>query len=188
MADFTVAQFKDVSGGLQEGQFAIGERKKAGSLEDLDPTYKQLLDMPITVTLGLTGPDGRVNLTPMWFDYDGDKVLVNTASHRAKCGWIRKNPRLTMLLVNPQNPYHWMSIKATVVNEIREGEPTASGPASTSTACGRSTRARSRPTDCGIPSSTKSAFCSSAAWTGWPRSGNRNPRAPPVSPAAGTRT
>lgn len=50
-------------------------------------------------------------------------MLVNTASHRAKCGWIRKNPRITLLLVNPRNPYHWLSIKATVVNEIREGEP-----------------------------------------------------------------
>ncbi len=28
MAEFTVAQFEDVSRGLQEGQFAIGERKK----------------------------------------------------------------------------------------------------------------------------------------------------------------
>jgi hypothetical protein len=31
------------------------------------------------MTLGLIGPDGRVSLTPMWFDYEGDKVLVNTA-------------------------------------------------------------------------------------------------------------
>ena len=53
---------------------------------------KALLDRPITVTLGLIGPDGRIGLTPMWFDYEGDKVLVNTASHRSKCGWIRKNP------------------------------------------------------------------------------------------------
>jgi hypothetical protein len=28
------------------------------------------------------------------------------ASHRPKCEWIRKNPRLTILLVNPKNPYH----------------------------------------------------------------------------------
>ena len=123
MAEFTVAQFKDVSDGLQEDQFAVGERKKASGLADLDPIYKQLLDMPITVTLGLTGPDGRVNLTPMWFDYEGDTILVNTASHRAKCGWIRENPQLTILLVNPENPYHWMSIKCTVFNEIREDEP-----------------------------------------------------------------
>ncbi len=123
MAEFTVAQFKDVSEGLQEGQFAVGERKKASGLADLDPIYKQLLDMPITVTLGLTGPDGRVNLTPMWFDYEGDTILVNTASHRAKSGWIRENPRLTILIVNPENPYHWISIKCTVTNQIREGEP-----------------------------------------------------------------
>ena len=82
-----------------------------------------MLDKPITVTLGLIGPDGRVNMTPMWFDYEGDTILVNTAAHRAKCGWIRNNPQLTILLVNPENPYHWMSIKCTVVNEIKEEEP-----------------------------------------------------------------
>ncbi len=123
MAEFTVANFKDVSGGLQEGQFAVGERKKASGLADLDPIYRDLLDKPITVTLGLIGPDGRVNMTPMWFDYEGDTILVNTAAHRAKCGWIRNNPQLTILLVNPENPYHWMSIKCTVVNEIREDAP-----------------------------------------------------------------
>lgn len=124
MADgFTIAKFRDVAHGLQPGQFAVGERKPATSLADLDPIYRQLLDQPITVTLGLTGPDGRPSLTPMWFDYEGDKILVNTASHRPKCEWIRKNPRLTVLLVNPKNPYHWMQIKCTVQKEIREWEP-----------------------------------------------------------------
>ena len=56
----------------------------------------------------------------MWFDYEGDKILVNTASHRHKCEWIRKNPRLTILLVNPNNPYHWVQIKCTVEKEMRE--------------------------------------------------------------------
>ena len=55
---------------------------QARGLSDLDPIYRQLLDRPVTMTLGLIGPDGRVSLTPMWFDYEGDKVLVNTASHR----------------------------------------------------------------------------------------------------------
>jgi PPOX class probable F420-dependent enzyme len=120
---FTIANFRHVAKGLQPGQFAVGERKKAAGLSDLDPIYKQLLDQPVTMTLGLIGPDGRVNLTPMWFDYEGDKVLVNTASHRRKCEWIRKNPCLTMLLVNPKNPYHWVQIKCTVEKELREWEP-----------------------------------------------------------------
>jgi PPOX class probable F420-dependent enzyme len=120
---FTIANFRHVAKGRQEGQFAVGERTQATGLADLDPIYKQLLDQPVTVTLGLIGPDGRINLTPMWFDYEGDKVLVNTALHRSKCAWIRKNPRLTLLLVNPKNPYHWVQIKCTVEKEMREWEP-----------------------------------------------------------------
>ena len=119
-ASITVAKFRDVANGLQEGQFAVGDRVKIKGLSDLDPIYKALLDRPITVTLGLIGPDGRIGLTPMWFDYEGDKVLVNTASHRAKCDWIRKNPKLTILIVNPENAYHWVQLKCTVEREEDE--------------------------------------------------------------------
>lgn len=119
----TVARFLDVSEGLQPGQFSVGDHDEVRSLEDLDPIYKQLLDRPIPVILGLIGNDGRVNMTPMWFDYEGDKVLVNVATHRKKVEWIRKRPQLSMLLVNPENAYHWVSIKATVEREILEDDP-----------------------------------------------------------------
>ena len=65
----------------------------------------------------------RIGLTPMWFDYEGDKVLVNTASHRSKCGWIRKNPKFTILIVNPDNAYHWVQLKCSVEREEREDAP-----------------------------------------------------------------
>ena len=105
MADgFTVANFKHVADGLQEGQFAVGERNQVAGLDSLDPIYRELLDRPITVTVAVIGPNGRPGLTPMWFDHEDDKILVNTASHRAKCAWIRKDPRLTILVVNPDNP------------------------------------------------------------------------------------
>jgi PPOX class probable F420-dependent enzyme len=123
MSSITVAKFKDVSGGLQEGQFAVGERAKINGLQDLDSIYKSLLDRPVVMVLSTIGPDGRAGLTPMWFDYEGDKVLINTASHRPKCDWIRKNPKLTLLLLNPDNPYHWVQIKCTVEKEERESDP-----------------------------------------------------------------
>ena len=50
-------------------------------------------------------------------------MLVDTASHRPKCEWICKDPRLTILLVNPKNAYHWVQIKCTVEKELREWEP-----------------------------------------------------------------
>lgn len=167
---FTIANFRHVAKGLQEGQFAVGERKKAKGLADLDPIYKRLLDEPVTASLGLIGPDGRVSLTPMWFDYEGDKVLVNTASHRPKCAWICKNPRLTLLLVNPKNPYHWVQIKCTVEKEMREWESAGSASASSSIASGRNTRASLDPIASATPRSTRNACSSSAASTGSPPS------------------
>ena len=122
-AGFTIANFRHVAGGLQEGQFAVGERRQAQGLSDLAPIYQQLLNEPVTMTLAIMGPDGRPSLTPMWFDHEDGKVLVNTASHRNKCKWIRANPKLSLLLVNPKNPYHWMQIKCTVERELCEWNP-----------------------------------------------------------------
>ena len=118
-----VAQFIDVADGLQPKQFSVGSHDEIQSLADLPEIYKQLLDSPIVVIVGLIGNDGRVNQTPMWFDYEGDKVLVNVATHRKKVEWIRARPQLSMLLVNPENAYHWVSIKATVEREILEDDP-----------------------------------------------------------------
>jgi PPOX class probable F420-dependent enzyme len=119
----SVAQFLDVSAGVQPQQFSVGSHTQIESLDELDPIYKQLLDRPVAAVLGLVGGDGRVNMTPMWFDYEGDTVLLNVATHRKKVDWIRKNPQLSFLLVNPDNAYHWVSIKCTIAREILEDDP-----------------------------------------------------------------
>ena len=109
-----VSKFIDVSEGLKAGQFGVGDRENITSISDLDPTYKQLMDKPYACVMAVMGPSGRPNLTPMWFDYEGDKVLVNVASHRKKTGWIRDNPQISIVIVNPENMYHWLSMKVTV--------------------------------------------------------------------------
>jgi nitroimidazol reductase NimA-like FMN-containing flavoprotein (pyridoxamine 5'-phosphate oxidase superfamily) len=119
----SVARFLDVAEGIQPGQFTIGDHVSVSSLEDLDPIYKQLLDEPVTAIVAVTGGDGRANLTPNWFDYSGDIVLLNLATHRKKVEWLRKNPQATFLLMSPTNAYHWISIKCTVSREISEDDP-----------------------------------------------------------------
>ena len=119
-----VAQFLDVAAGLQPKQFSVGSHDQISSLADLDPIYKQLLDEPVTSVMGLIGNDGLVNQTAMWFDYEGDKVLVNVASHRKKVEWIRNSGKISIFLLNPKNAYHWVSIKCHVVKELSEDDPT----------------------------------------------------------------
>ncbi|MET7999296.1 PPOX class F420-dependent oxidoreductase [Amycolatopsis sp. NPDC005232] len=118
-----VSKFRDVADGVQAGQFQVGARDVVQSLGDLEPEYRQLLDGPVTAAIAVVGADGLPNLTPVWFDYDGGLVLLNMASHRKKVQWLRSTPKATFLLMNPDNPYHWMSIKATVVREVSEDDP-----------------------------------------------------------------
>lgn len=118
-----VAKFLDVAEGTQAGQFTIGDRDAVQSLTDLDPIYKPLLDNPVTAVVAVISPSGRANLTPVWFDYEDDTVLLNLATHRKKVDWLRANPQATFMLLNPENPYHWVSIKATVSREVSEDDP-----------------------------------------------------------------
>ena len=117
-----VSNFLHVADGLQANQFTVGDRSAVNSLDDLDPIYKQLVDSPFHANFGVLGSDGGINITPMWFDYEGDTVLVNVATHRKKVEWIRKNPNLSILIVNPANMYHWISIKCHVEREILEDD------------------------------------------------------------------
>lgn len=119
-----VSRFLDLRDGLQPNQFTIGDKEDITSISQLDETYKQLMDKPIACVMAVMGKDGRPNLTPMWFDYEGDKVLVNVASHRKKTEWIRNTPEISILLMNPENMYHWMSLKVSVDREISEDDPT----------------------------------------------------------------
>jgi PPOX class probable F420-dependent enzyme len=112
----------DVADGPQPGQFEVGDRSAVERLDQLDPVYRELLDGPVTAVISVIGSTGVSHLSPVWFDYEGELVLLNLASHRKKVGWLRKNPRATFLLMNPQNPYHWVSIKTTVSREIAEDD------------------------------------------------------------------
>ena len=79
-----VAKFLDVAEGTQAGQFTVGDHEAVQSLDNLDPIYKPLLDEPVTAVVAVISPSGRANLTPVWFDYEADTVLLNLATHRKK--------------------------------------------------------------------------------------------------------
>ena len=112
-----VAKFRDVSAGTQPGQFAVGDRTTIDLARRSRPVVQAAAGRAgHRGARASSAGGGRANLTPMWFDYEGDNVLVNVRPRTARTGWIRENPRLTILLVNPDNPYHWVSIKLHASN------------------------------------------------------------------------
>jgi PPOX class probable F420-dependent enzyme len=66
-------------------------------------------------------PDGAPQVTPVWVDYDGTYVLVNTALRRQKERNVRRNPQVALAISDPDDPYRFMQIRGTVVEITLEG-------------------------------------------------------------------
>jgi PPOX class probable F420-dependent enzyme len=65
--------------------------------------------------LGTIMPDGTPQITPVWFDYDGAHIIVNTARGRTKDRNMRRDPRVTIAISDPDNPYRYVQVFGRVV-------------------------------------------------------------------------
>jgi PPOX class probable F420-dependent enzyme len=63
--------------------------------------------------------DGRPQTNMMWVDADDDHVLINTEVHRQKYRNIKRDPRVTVAIFDPSNPYHYVEVRGRVVEEVR---------------------------------------------------------------------
>lgn len=66
-------------------------------------------------------PDGTPQLTPVWFLWDGDHVVVNSARGRVKDRNMRARPDVACVIMDPDNPYRYMQIRGRVVEITEEG-------------------------------------------------------------------
>jgi PPOX class probable F420-dependent enzyme len=65
-------------------------------------------------------PDGSPHVTPVWVDYDGEHVLVNSAYGRCKVRNIERNPRVALVVLpsnDQQSGYLSVSGRAELVDE-----------------------------------------------------------------------
>jgi PPOX class probable F420-dependent enzyme len=76
----------------------------------LQQNYREFLDQPYYAVVTTLRRDGSPHNTVVWVDTDGDEVLFNTAIGRAKERHLRNDPRVAIMVVDPQDAYHWVSI------------------------------------------------------------------------------
>ena len=65
--------------------------------------------------------DGRPQVTPVWIDFDGTHVLVNSVSGRVKDKNLRRDKRVALSILDPDNPYRYMSILDQVIEITQAG-------------------------------------------------------------------
>lgn len=82
-------------------------------------SHEDLLETKALASLATVMPDGSPQVTPVWFDFDGTHVRVNSAKGRRKDLNMRRDPRVALAIVDRDNPYRYLEIRGTVV-EITE--------------------------------------------------------------------
>jgi PPOX class probable F420-dependent enzyme len=72
--------------------------------------------------LATTMPDGTPQLTPLWFNTDGNYILINSAKGRVKDQNMRAHPDIAILITDPKDPfYRYVQVRGHVVEITEEG-------------------------------------------------------------------
>jgi len=74
---------------------------------------RTFLQQPFVGEVTTLRPDGSPHTTVVWVDVDTDEVIFNTAVGRAKERYLRKDPRVSLIVVDPEDANRWVSISGT---------------------------------------------------------------------------
>ena len=83
----------------------------AGETVEIPASHTDLLTRPICGVLTTLGADGRPESSLVWVDTDGACALVNTTLERRKGRNLLRDPRLSLLVVDPANTARFIQIR-----------------------------------------------------------------------------
>lgn len=66
-------------------------------------------------------PNGSPHVSPVWVDYDGEHLIVNSARGRQKDRNMRRDARVAVEVQDPDNPYRSLMVRGRVVKITEEG-------------------------------------------------------------------
>lgn len=82
----------------------------------LDPVTKELANGANFASVTTVFPSGRLQTHVIWVGLRDDKVVLNTEVHRAKHRNVEKDPRITVLIRDEQNPYRYAELRGEVTS------------------------------------------------------------------------
>jgi len=81
----------------------------------MDSKAETLLNGKNLVFLATSMADGSPQVTPVWGDFEGSYIRINTAEGRLKHKNILRDPRVAISVVDSKNPLDMTSIRGKVV-------------------------------------------------------------------------
>jgi PPOX class probable F420-dependent enzyme len=89
--------------------------------EAIPEKHRELFNKKAFASLATVMPNGHPQVTPVWVDFDGTHVLVNTAKGRVKDRNMKRDPRVSLAIIDPDNPYHYLEVRGRVIDITEQG-------------------------------------------------------------------
>ncbi|HYM71399.1 MAG TPA: PPOX class F420-dependent oxidoreductase [Stellaceae bacterium] len=88
---------------------------------DLAPYLDLLTEKKAFAHLATIMPDGSPQVTPVWFDYGGGAIRVNTARGRVKARNMQEGTRVALSILDPDNPYRYLQVRGRISKVTETG-------------------------------------------------------------------
>jgi PPOX class probable F420-dependent enzyme len=90
---------------------------------NIPETYQELLNDRVKAFafLATLMKDGSPQVTPVWFSWDGEYLLINSAKGRVKDRNMRRDPHVAVAIVDPRDVGRYLQIRGIVVEVTTEG-------------------------------------------------------------------
>ena len=82
------------------------------------PPIKNLFEDKNLAFVATIMKNGFPQITPTWIDIQGNEILINTALGRVKQKNVTRDPRIAISLVDRNNPYHMVTLRGEVIDQI----------------------------------------------------------------------
>lgn len=89
--------------------------------KSLPQNYLDLFQKKAFGVLTTLMPDGSPQTQPVWVDYQDGNVWVNSAEGRQKDKNVRRDPRVAVAIIDPDNPYRYLEVRGKVEEITNEG-------------------------------------------------------------------
>ena len=88
---------------------------------NIPESFKDLFSKVAFANLGTVMPDGSPQVTPVWCNFDGTNIWINSAKGRVKDKNMRRNKKVALSIQDPDNAYRHLSLQGEVVEITEQG-------------------------------------------------------------------
>jgi PPOX class probable F420-dependent enzyme len=86
------------------------------------PKVDELLRRPNPAVVATLRPDGSPHTVATWYLWDGERVLLNMDESRARLRFMRRDPRVSLTVLDAESWYRHLSVRGRVAELVDDDD------------------------------------------------------------------